>query len=49
MKNKVAFVFLSLFFVILLTGGSQKAYYSTMEKFGAHKRDIMVEPPVTGA
>jgi hypothetical protein len=43
MKNKVAVVFLSLFFAILLTGGCQKAYYSTMEKFGVHKRDIMVD------
>ena len=28
---------------MFLTGGCQKAYYSTMEKFGVHKRDIMVD------
>ncbi|MGB6970723.1 MAG: DUF2959 family protein [Desulfobulbales bacterium] len=30
-------------FAILFTEGCQKAYYSTMEKFGVHKRDIMVD------
>ena len=36
---------LAIFFVsiLLLAGGCQKAYYDTMEKFGVHKRDIMVE------
>ena len=34
--------FCRYFFVILFTGGCQKAYYSTTEKFGVHKRDIMV-------
>ena len=29
--------------IILFTGGCQKAYYDTMEKFGVHKRDIMVD------
>jgi hypothetical protein len=29
--------------VLLLNGGCQKAYYGTMEKFGVHKRDIMVD------
>jgi len=43
MKRKAVFGFLSLLFVILFTGGCQKAYYSTMEKFGVHKRDIMVD------
>jgi hypothetical protein len=43
MKNKVILVFLPLFFAILFTEGCQKAYYSTMEKFGVHKRDIMVD------
>ena len=35
---------LSILFVLilLLTGGCQKVYYDTMEKFGVHKRDIMV-------
>ena len=43
MKSKAVFVFLPLLFLIFLTGGCQKAYYSTMEKFGVHKRDIMVD------
>jgi hypothetical protein len=43
MKNKFILVILPLFFVILFTAGCQKAYYSTMEKFGVHKRDIMVD------
>ncbi|MEN8232871.1 MAG: DUF2959 family protein, partial [Thermodesulfobacteriota bacterium] len=29
--------------MLLLSGGCQKAYYNTMEKFGVHKRDIMVD------
>ncbi len=29
--------------LILLMGGCQTAYYSTMEKFGVHKRDILVD------
>ena len=43
MKNKAGIGFISLVFVMFLTGGCQKAYYSTMEKFGVHKRDIMVD------
>jgi ABC-type transporter Mla subunit MlaD len=43
MKRTVIFGFLPLLLVILFTGGCQKAYYSTMEKFGIHKRDIMVD------
>ncbi len=43
MKSKAVFVFLPLVFGMFLTGGCQKAYYSTMEKFGVHKRDIMVD------
>jgi len=34
---------LLLVLILLLSVGCQKAYYSTMEKFGVHKRDIMVE------
>ena len=36
---------LAFFFILilLLTVGCQKAYYGTMEKFGVHKRDIMVD------
>ena len=29
--------------VLLFTFGCQKVYYDTMEKFGVHKRDIMVD------
>ena len=43
MKSKAVIVFLPLVFGVFLTGGCQKAYYSTMEKFGVHKRDIMVD------
>jgi len=44
MRGKGAVLYLlSLLFVIFLSGGCQKAYYSTMEKFGVHKRDIMVD------
>ena len=37
------FVLLTLFIVLFSTNACQKAYYSTMEKFGVHKRDIMVD------
>ena len=43
MRNRVVFVFFPVLFMLLLTGGCQKAYYNTMEKFGVHKRDIMVD------
>ena len=43
MKHKVLVALFSLFFAIFFTGGCQKAYYGTMEKFGVHKRDIMVD------
>jgi len=43
MQSKVIPALLPFFLVILITGGCQKAYYSTMEKFGVHKRDIMVD------
>ena len=29
--------------VVLISGGCQKAYYGTMEMFGKHKRDILVD------
>jgi hypothetical protein len=41
-KDPVLYL-LPLFFVIFLTGGCQRTYYNTMEKFGVHKRDIMVD------
>jgi hypothetical protein len=44
MKMKGGFLFLlPLISIFFLTAGCQKAYYSTMEKFGVHKRDIMVD------
>jgi predicted nucleic acid-binding Zn-ribbon protein len=43
MKHKVLVALFSLFLTIFFTGGCQKAYYGTMEKFGVHKRDIMVD------
>lgn len=41
-KKKVVICLLPFLFFIFLTNGCQKAYYDTMEKFGVHKRDIMV-------
>jgi len=38
-KLKLAVVFLALLFLL----GCQTAYYKTMEKFGYHKRDLMVD------
>jgi hypothetical protein len=43
MRYQAGIVLLTLLSLILFTGGCQKAYYSTMEKFGVHKRDIMVD------
>ena len=43
MKMNAVFFLLSLFLVFFSTGACQKTYYSTMEKFGVHKRDIMVD------
>ena len=43
MKMSAGFVLLTLFIVLFSTNACQKAYYSTMEKFGVHKRDIMVD------
>lgn len=31
------------FFLAIFLGGCSSAYYNTMEKFGVHKRDILVE------
>jgi ABC-type transporter Mla subunit MlaD len=42
-RYRAGIVLLALLSLILFTGGCQKAYYSTMEKFGVHKRDIMVD------
>ncbi len=43
MNRKAVLAILPLAFVLFFTGGCQKAYYGTMEKFGVHKRDIMVD------
>jgi uncharacterized protein YhaN len=43
MRNRAVIGFLSVLLLLLLTVGCQKAYYNTMEKFGVHKRDIMVD------
>lgn len=42
-KRQVVFYLLPLLFGILFSSGCQKTYYSAMEKFGVHKRDIMVD------
>ncbi len=39
MSTKIPLVFAAL----LVLGGCQQAYYSTMEKMGVHKRDILVD------
>ena len=43
MKNTSVCICLLLLSGLLLTSGCQTAYYNTMEKFGVHKRDIMVD------
>jgi len=40
MKNRIAVITTAS---ILLVCGCQSAYYGTMEKFGYHKRDILVD------
>jgi uncharacterized phage infection (PIP) family protein YhgE len=42
MKSRILIGFLPVLFLLLFSG-CQKAYYDTMEKFGVHKRDIMVD------
>jgi predicted nucleic acid-binding Zn-ribbon protein len=43
MRNRAFIGFLPVLFLLFLSGGCQKVYYDTMEKFGVHKRDIMVD------
>ncbi|MFC1837726.1 DUF2959 domain-containing protein [Thermodesulfobacteriota bacterium] len=43
MRNRILIGFLPVLMLLLLTAGCQKVYYDTMEKFGVHKRDIMVD------
>lgn len=42
-KKSIGFRLLFLLVFIVISSGCQKAYYGTMEKFGIHKRDIMVD------
>ena len=46
-KMRIRFVpavwLIILFILIIGIGGCQTAYYHTMEKFGVHKRDILVD------
>jgi hypothetical protein len=42
-KNKLVFTLMPLLLTSFIAVGCQQAYYSTMEKFGVHKRDIMVD------
>ena len=39
----LSFFLILVFAMPLFTGGCQTTYYNTMEKFGVHKRDIMVD------
>jgi len=41
--SRFATTILLLAFSVILIAGCQSAYYSTMEKFGVHKRDILVD------
>ena len=43
MRQKVLCGLLSVLCLLVFSGGCQKVYYNTMEKFGVHKRDIMVD------
>ena len=43
MRQKLLVGFLPVLFLLAFSGGCQKVYYDTMEKFGVHKRDIMVD------
>ncbi len=42
-KMKKLFCLFTLVFFMLMVAGCSKTYYSAMEKFGKHKRDIMVD------
>jgi Protein of unknown function (DUF2959) len=42
-RKEFVLCLLPLLFTIFFMGGCQKTYYDTMEKFGVHKRDIMVD------
>jgi hypothetical protein len=40
---KKVLIYFGIISVLLVTAGCQSAYYGTMEKFGVHKRDILVD------
>ena len=41
--NTPTLTLLIMTIIVIVSGGCQKAYYSTMEMFGKHKRDILVD------
>lgn len=43
MRQKLLAGLFPVLFLLVFSGGCQKVYYDTMEKFGVHKRDIMVD------
>ncbi len=43
MKLRSTFIFAVLSGILLFSSGCQSAYYGTMEQFGVHKRDILVD------
>ncbi len=42
-RHRIAPLFLALGLCLALLGGCKSAYYGTLEKFGKHKRDLLVE------
>ncbi|MEN8127727.1 MAG: DUF2959 domain-containing protein [Planctomycetota bacterium] len=43
MKQTSTLTLLAMALIVIVSGGCQKAYYGTMEMFGKHKRDILVD------
>lgn len=43
MKSRIALALVVLIGILALNVGCQSAYYGAMEKFGVHKRDILVD------
>jgi len=41
--NTPTLTLLTMAIIVIISGGCQKAYYGTMEMFGKHKRDILVD------
>ena len=42
-KGTLKLTLLIMAIIVVVSGGCQKAYYGTMEMFGKHKRDILVD------